>query len=144
MSSSVSGDANTETCGEKARKIKSRVSLVATGPGIDGEGDLTVEDRGGVYTEPLRGAVEGVPAREPPLGDPGFARVGSEEVDAKRFEREAFERRYGRAVAIAERADLPWRLLSTVMPASESESSGSSDGGMSGLGVVWRAGDAGP
>jgi hypothetical protein len=136
MSSSVSGDASTDTCGEKARKIRSLVSLVAAGPAKEGEGDLTVDESGGEYTEPLGAVVAGVPVREPPLGEPGFGKEGRDDVEANKLEREALERRYGMAEEMAERAGRPNGLLLTVMPASESESSGSSDGGMSGLGGV--------
>lgn len=68
----------------------------------------------------------GVPAPEPAArGDPGFASVGRDDVEANRLESEALERRYGSRFS-GSSADLPKRRFCTSMPGSESESSGSS------------------
>ena len=101
ISSSVSGDAKTETCGEKARNITSRISLPPVGSRVErlGEGDLIVEPVGEKVEAPL---LIGVIVPES-LGDP-VVWVGRDVVEANRFESEALERRYGR-LAIEARGD---------------------------------------
>lgn len=66
-----------------------------------------------------------VPEAADGRGDPGFAKVGRDDVEANRFESEALERRYG-SLFSGSSADLPGRRFCTSKPASESESSGSS------------------
>lgn len=141
--SSVSCEASTDTCGENARRIKSRTSLLPVRADGAGEADLTVVDPGGEYTDPLDGAVVGVPVPESAAvrGDPGLASVGKDDVDANRFDREALERRYGNRFS-GSSADFAGRRFCTSIPASESESSGSSVdmGGASGADSERREG----
>ena len=131
-SSSVSCEASTETCGEKARNITSRTSLeppvVAIRPDSAGEGLLTVEPAG-EKTDPLIAVlvpVDGVTAPES-VGESGLAWVGKEVVEAKRLLREALERWYGSRVTEA-RGDLAGRVLGKAMGDSESDDCGDCSG----------------
>ena len=82
ISSSVSCDASTETCGEKARRTASRTSLPP--PPIravsTGEGDLTV-DPVGEKIEPFTAVLGGVIVPES-LGECPAALPGREVVEA--------------------------------------------------------------
>ena len=119
--SSVSSEASTETYGEKALRIRSRISLSPLGSRAEraGEGDLTV-DPAGKNTEPLATPVVGVIVPLS-LGERGFGCMGRDVVEAKRFESEALERLYGSLVTGA-RGDFAGLAFGTAMFASPSES----------------------
>jgi len=82
-----------ETCGEKARRITFLVSLrAAVCPDAAGEEDRAVVDAPGEKIEPLTALAVGVTVPDS-LGELVLPGSGSEVVEAKRVESEAFERR---------------------------------------------------
>lgn len=104
-----------------------------------GDGDLTVVPVG-EKTEPLTVLATGVAVPDW-LGEPGLPNVGRDVVDAKRFDSEAFERRYGR-LDIDDNGDFPSLRLCTEMACSESDSCGDCSGssGVGGIsGGAWAA-----
>lgn len=105
-------------------------------PGKAGDAGRAEPGPPGENARPFGGAAVGVTVPDPP-DEPGA--VGSEVVDWKSVEREAFDRRYGRP-AMEESDDLTsldGRPLATSRFVSESESCGDCSGSF-GVGVIRR------
>jgi len=86
MSSSQSGEASTETCGTNALRINAVISSLC--PGTAGDGDRALpRDAPGENTDPSTIVAGGVLVPDV-IGEA----PGSELVEEKRFESEAFDR----------------------------------------------------
>jgi hypothetical protein len=93
MSSSVSADASTETCGENARSIRSLMPTASAWVEVADNGDACTVVPPGEKIEPLTIPAFGVIVPDS-LGEAARLGEGSALVDANKFEMPAFGRRY--------------------------------------------------